>query len=816
MITKFTENAQKVLQIAEDEAIRMKHGSIGAEHILLGLIQKGKSLEILMDLGIPLSSIVEEVKKISKKGEEDVNEVSISYNLQARKVVEFSLEEAHKLEQENIGTEHLLLGIIRGDVNKAAKVLNSIGVSFNKIRQQVLKSVNDNSSSSKRNTSTKKMSTPTVDEITRDLTEVARNNGLDPVIGRDREVTRMIEILSRRNKNNPVLIGEPGVGKTAIAEGLAQRIISKDVPESLIDKRVVIMDMGVVVAGTKYRGEFENRMKNLMKEVEEAGDIIMFIDELHTLIGAGSTEGSLDASNILKPALSRGTFQCIGATTLDEYRKYIEKDTALERRFQPIQVDEPSVDETTLILKGLRPKYEDHHRLEITDEAIEAASAMSSRYISDRFLPDKAIDLIDEAGSKVRLRSYTKSDSIKSLGDKLEAVKAGKALAIMHKDFERASNYREDELSLEESLNELNRVHKEELKLDSPQVTESDIADVVAMWTGIPVSKITETESSKLLNMEKILHESVIGQREAVSAVSKAVRRARAGIKNSDKPVGSFIFMGSSGIGKSQLAKTLAETMFGDEEAMIRIDMTEYMEKHSTSRLVGSPPGYVGHEEGGQLTELVRRKPYSVILLDEIEKAHPDVFNMLLQVLDDGRLTDSKGRTVDFRNTIVIMTSNVGAQTVKETKYVGFGTQSTSNKSESEKSTMMEELRKAFRPEFLNRVDEIIVFHTLERNHLSKIVTLMLNDLTNRLKKMNVEFELTDAAKNKIIDIGYDPQYGARPLRRAIQKHIEDRLSEELLKGTFENDSKVVVGIKSGDFDVRVDLIKDDVLEVSR
>ncbi len=599
------------------------------------------------------------------------------------------------------------------------------------------------------------------------------------------------------------MIGEPGVGKTAIAEGLAQQIVNNEVPEILRDKRVMTLDMGTVVAGTKYRGEFEDRLKKVMDEIRQAGNIILFIDELHTLIGAGGAEGAIDASNILKPSLARGELQCIGATTLDEYRKYIEKDAALERRFQPITVDEPTAEESVQILKGLRDRYEAHHRVSITDEAIEAAVKLSDRYISDRFLPDKAIDLIDEAGSKVRLRSYTTPPNLKELEVKLEEVRKEKDASVQSQEFEKAASLRDTEQRLREQLENTKKSWKEKQGKENSEVTVEDIANVVSSWTNIPVSKLAQTETDKLLNLEEILHSRVIGQDEAVKAVSKAVRRARAGLKDPKRPIGSFIFLGPTGVGKTELARALAESMFGDEDAMIRIDMSEYMEKHSTSRLVGSPPGYVGYDEGGQLTEKVRRKPYSVILLDEIEKAHPDVFNILLQVLEDGRLTDSKGRTVDFRNTIMILTSNVGAEALKRNKYVGFNIQDGEQDYKDMKGKVMEELKKAFRPEFLNRIDEIIVFHALEKPHLKEIVTLMSDQLVKRLKEQEITLELTDAAKEKISEEGYDPEYGARPLRRAIQKHIEDQLSEELLKGTVLTGQSVVIDVENGEFVVK-------------
>ncbi|MBF6633315.1 MAG: ATP-dependent Clp protease ATP-binding subunit, partial [Planococcus sp. (in: Bacteria)] len=600
-----------------------------------------------------------------------------------------------------------------------------------------------------------------------------------------------------------VLIGEPGVGKTAIAEGLAQQIVNNEIPETLRDKRVMVLDMGTVVAGTKYRGEFEDRLKKVMDEIRQAGNVILFIDELHTLIGAGGAEGAIDASNILKPSLSRGELQCIGATTLDEYRKYIEKDAALERRFQPIQVDEPTVEESIQIIRGLRDRYEAHHRVKITDEAIEAAAKMSDRYISDRFLPDKAIDLIDEAGSKVRLRSYTTPPDLKELEARLEAARSEKNEAVQSQEFEKAASLRDAEQKLQNQLDKTKKEWKEKQGKEESEVTVEDIAKVVSMWTGIPVSKLAQTESDKLLNLESILHNRIIGQEEAVTSISKAIRRARAGLKDPKRPIGSFIFLGPTGVGKTELARALAESMFGDEDAMIRIDMSEYMERHSTSRLVGSPPGYVGYEEGGQLTEKVRRKPYSVVLLDEIEKAHPDVFNILLQVLEDGRLTDSKGRRVDFRNTVIIMTSNVGAEELKYNKYVGFNLEDSKTDYKDMKGKMLAELKKAFRPEFLNRIDDMIVFHSLEKENLREIVNLMTKQLVERLKEQDIDLELTEAALEKVANEGYDPEYGARPLRRSLQKHVEDRLSEELLKGTALSGQRIIFDVEDDDFIVR-------------
>jgi ATP-dependent Clp protease ATP-binding subunit ClpC len=800
MFGRFTERAQKVLALAQEEAIRLGHNNVGTEHILLGLIREGEGIaaKALQVLGLGPEKIQKEVETLIGRGQEAVQ--TIHYTPRAKKVIELSMDEARKLGHSYVGTEHILLGLIREGEGVAARVLNNLGVSLNKARQQVLQLLGSNESSSSHRGSSASANTPTLDSLARDLTAIARDGSLDPVIGRAKEIQRVIEVLSRRTKNNPVLIGEPGVGKTAIAEGLAQQIINNEVPETLRDKRVMTLDMGTVVAGTKYRGEFEDRLKKVMDEIRQAGNIILFIDELHTLIGAGGAEGAIDASNILKPALARGELQCIGATTLDEYRKYIEKDAALERRFQPITVNEPTKDESIQILQGLRDRYEAHHRVTITDEAIEASVQLSDRYISDRFLPDKAIDLIDEAASKVRLRSYTAPPNLKELEQKLEEVRKEKDAAVQSQEFEKAASLRDSEQRLREELEKTKDVWKEKQGKENTEVTPEDIAQVVSSWTGVPVSKLAEEETERLLKMEEILHDRVIGQSEAVTAISKAIRRARAGLKDPKRPIGSFIFLGPTGVGKTELARAVAETLFGDEDAIIRIDMSEYMEKHTTSRLVGSPPGYVGHEEGGQLTEKVRRKPYSVILLDEIEKAHPEVFNILLQVLEDGRLTDSKGRTVDFRNTVVIMTSNVGASTLKRNRSLGFAVHSEGQKYNDMKSKVMDELKRAFRPEFLNRIDEIIVFHSLEKEHLLKIVGLMADSLKKRLSDQGIEIELSQAALEKITEEGYDPDYGARPLRRALQRKIEDRLSEELLKGNINKGQTVKIDVEENDF----------------
>lgn len=803
MFGRFTERAQKVLALAQEEAIRLGHNNIGTEHILLGLIREGEGIaaKALQALGLGSDKIQTEVESLIGTGQEGSK--TIHYTPRAKKVIELSMDEARKLGHSYVGTEHILLGLIREGEGVAARVLNNLGVSLNKARQQVLQLLGSNEATgASQQGQPSNANTPTLDSLARDLTSIAKEEGLDPVIGRSKEIERVIQVLSRRTKNNPVLIGEPGVGKTAIAEGLAQAIINNEVPETLRNKRVMTLDMGTVVAGTKYRGEFEDRLKKVMDEIRQAGNVILFIDELHTLIGAGGAEGAIDASNILKPSLARGELQCIGATTLDEYRKYIEKDAALERRFQPIQVNEPTLDESIQILKGLRDRYEAHHRVKITDEAIEESVKLSDRYIADRFLPDKAIDLIDEAASKVRLRSYTAPPNLKELEQKLEETRKEKDAAVQSQEFEKAASLRDSEQRLREELDGMKNEWKKKQGQENTEVAVDDIAQVVASWTGIPVSKLAEEETERLLRMEEILHQRVIGQEEAVKSISKAVRRARAGLKDPKRPIGSFIFLGPTGVGKTELARAVAETLFGDEDAFIRIDMSEYMEKHATSRLVGSPPGYVGHDEGGQLTEKVRRNPYSVILLDEIEKAHPEVFNILLQVLEDGRLTDSKGRTVDFRNTAIIMTSNVGASTLRKNKFLGFAVEGENHEYKDMKGKVMSELKNSFRPEFLNRIDEIIVFHSLEKKHVRQIISLMAEQLKKRLAEQGIEFELTEAAMDKITNEGYDPEYGARPLRRALQKQVEDRLSEELLKGTIQKGQRAIIDLKDDELTV--------------
>ncbi|WDL98964.1 ATP-dependent Clp protease ATP-binding subunit [Alicyclobacillus sp. ALC3] len=796
MYTRFTERAQKVLALAQDEASRLHHPGVGTEHILLGLVREGDGIaaKALISLGVSAEKVQSEVERIIGPGQGQVS--AMTYTPRAKKVIELSIDEARKLNHSYVGTEHILLGLIREGEGVAARVLGNLGISLNKARQQVLQLLGgdltdlgpDKDSAA---------GTPTLDGLARDLTQMARDGKLDPVIGRSSEIERVIQVLSRRTKNNPVLIGEPGVGKTAIAEGLAQRIVNGDIPETLRNKRVMVLDMGTVVAGTKYRGEFEDRLKKIMEEIRQAGNVILFIDELHTLIGAGGAEGAIDASNILKPALARGELQCIGATTLDEYRKHIEKDAALERRFQPITVDQPTPEEAVQILHGLRDRYEAHHRVKITDEALDAAVRLSDRYITDRFLPDKAIDLIDEAASRVRLQTHTAPPNLKELEQRLEKVRGEKDSAVQSQEFEKAASMRDQEQKLKQELESKKAEWQKTQANDDIRVTADDIAHIVAAWTGVPVKQLAQEESERLMNMEGILHSRVIGQEEAVTAVARAIRRARAGLKDPKRPIGSFIFLGPTGVGKTELARALAESMFGDEDAMIRVDMSEFMERHSTARLVGAPPGYVGFEEGGQLTEKVRRKPYSVVLLDEVEKAHPEVFNILLQVLDDGRLTDGKGRTVDFRNTVIIMTSNVGAEQIRKGGSLGFKPD-TASRYEDMKAKVMDDLKRSFRPEFLNRVDEIIVFHPLDEAQISNIVDLMVKDLQKRLAEQEIEFTLTDAAKAFLAKEGFDPQYGARPLKRAIQRHIEDKLSEALLTSSIKRGSRVLIDVGDG------------------
>lgn len=801
---KFTEKALKVLQLAKEEAKQMGSNVVGTEHLLLGLVGEGEGIaaKALSGIGVELDKVREQIANLIGVGEPYNGEVGLTPRV--KRILELANEEARRQEVNYIGTEHLLLGLLMEGEGVAARILMNMGVSPEKIWKQVIRllggepeevpmpATNSLNSTSK-NAGNGPANTPALNEFGRDLTQHAREGKLDPVVGRESEIERVIQILSRRTKNNPVLIGEPGVGKTAVAEGLAQRIIKNKVPETLANKRVVTLDLSAVVAGSKYRGEFEERLKKVMEEIRVDGNIIVFIDELHTLIGAGAAEGAIDAANILKPALARGELQCIGATTLDEYRKYIEKDPALERRFQPITVGEPTIDEAIKILGGLRDRYEAHHRTKITDDAIEAAVRLSDRYISDRFLPDKAIDLMDEAASRVRLSTFTAPPDLKSLEEEIDRLKKEKEAAVLSQEFEKAAQIRDEEHKLREDLAKQRDDWESKRDTDKTAVTAEDIAQIVASWTGIPVKKLAQEESERLLRLEEILHQRVIGQEDAVKAVSRAVRRARAGLKDPKRPIGSFIFLGPTGVGKTELARTLAEALFGEEDALIRIDMSEYMEKHAVSRLVGAPPGYIGHDEGGQLTEAVRRKPYSVVLLDEIEKAHPEVFNILLQVLEDGRLTDTKGRTVDFRNAVVIMTSNVGASFLRK-EALGFAARRDEDvEYKNMRSHVMEDLKKTFRPEFLNRVDELVVFHSLQTEALMQVAEILMKQVNTRLKEQDYDLQVEKSALELIAKEGNDPTFGARPLRRAIQRLIEDVLSEKILLGEFKSGDKIKV-----------------------
>ncbi|MGL5513464.1 MAG: ATP-dependent Clp protease ATP-binding subunit [Sporomusa sp.] len=802
MFNRFTDRARKVLILAQQEAARYGHGYIGTEHLLLGLLREseGVAAKVLMSLNLDVEAVRMQVESILGQGQEQGGD--IGYTPRAKKIIELAMEEALRLGHNYVGTEHLLLGLVREGEGIAAQVLSSMGVDVLLMRQRVIEMLGGYSMPGQTPQPGKPSGhqpassiTPLLDEFGRDLNKMSQEGKIDPVIGRSAEIERVIQILLRRTKNNPVLIGEPGVGKTAIAEGLARRIVEGQVPEILRDKRVVSLNMASIVAGTKYRGEFEERLKKVMDEIRQSGKIVLFIDELHTLIGAGAAEGAIDAANILKPALARGEMQVIGATTLNEYKKYIEKDAALERRFQPITVGEPSVEDAIAILQGIRDKYEAFHRAQITDEAIDAAVKLSHRYISDRFLPDKAIDLMDEAASRVRLQAFSVPPDVKELEQRLEQARTEKEAAIAAQEFERAASLRDMELKIRNQLEDKQKEWKQHGS-ERIVVTAEDIAHVVATWTHIPVKKLAEEESERLLKLEEILHNRVIGQHQAVQAVARAIRRARAGLKDPKRPIGSFLFLGPTGVGKTELSRALAEALFGDETAMIRLDMSEYMEKHTVSRLVGAPPGYIGYEEGGQLTDAVRRKPFSVILLDEIEKAHYDVFNMLLQVLEDGRLTDSQGRTVDFKNTVIIMTSNVGSQFLKkDAAGLGFlsDERAKANDGEAAKSRVMDEVKRIFRPEFLNRVDEIIVFSSLTDVELEQIVDIMLRDVSERLAQANLNMELTDAAKSELFKEGRDHTFGARPLRRAIQKMIEDEISEMIIRQAVAGGDTVLV-----------------------
>ena len=807
---KFTDRAKKVLTLAQEEAQRFNHNYIGTEHLLLGLVREGDGVaaRVLSNMGVQLPKVRSAVEFIIGRGESMVMG-DIGLTPRARKVIELAVDEARRLNHHYIGTEHILLGLVREGEGIAAGVLESLGVNLEKVRAQVMQVVQQSASYSQ-SSSKQQTKTPYMDALGVDLTEAARTNRLGPLVGRSREIDRVMQILSRRTKNNPALIGEPGVGKTAIVEGLAQRIVNGDVPDQLTNKRLVALDIGALVAGTKYRGEFEERLKKIVAEVKETQSIL-FIDELHTLVGAGAAEGAVDAANILKPALSRGELQTIGATTLDEYRKYIERDAALERRFQPIQVDEPSVEETILILHGVRDLYEEHHKLKISDEALKAAANMAARYITDRFMPDKAIDLIDEASSRVRMARSTAPPSVKEAMAGLQSLERELKSAVDNQEFELAAELRDRERKLRDRIEDQQQAVKDSRNGDEIYVTEEDIAQVVSMWTGIPLQRIAGSESDRLLKMEEVLHDRIIGQEEAIAALAKAVRRARAGIKDPRRPIGSFIFLGPTGVGKSYLTKALAEFMFGSEDHLIKIDMSEFMERHSVARLVGAPPGYVGYEEGGQLTEAVRRKSYSVILLDEIEKAHPEAFNMLLQIMEDGNLADAKGRKVDFRNTIIIMTSNVGAESITGNLTMGFTMKEETEKQQKRdydqmKDKVMGQLKQTFRPEFLNRIDDVIVFHSLTKDQIRQIVDLELARVREQVSEQDLTLEVTNEAMDLLGERGYDHTYGARPLRRIIQSLIEDPLAEGLLSHRFEAGSMIRV-------DVEDDLLKLDVVD---
>src|SRR5437870_3821937 len=817
MFERFTERARQVVVLAQDEARALKHNYIGTEHILLGLLreEEGLAARVLESLDITVEEVRAQVARIVGQGDE-VTTGQIPFTPRAKKVLELALREALSLGHNYIGTEHILLGLVRENQGGAASILLDFDADAEKIRNEIIRMLSGPGRRQQGGGAApgeKTKSSKLLDQFGRNLTRQAAEGKSDPVVGRQTEIERVMQILSRRQKNNPVLIGEPGVGKTAVVEGLAQRIANGQVPELLKGKQIYTLDLAALVAGSKYRGEFEERLKKVMKEIQQRGDIILFIDELHNLVGAGAAEGAIDAASILKPALARGELQTIGATTLDEYRKYLERDAALERRFQQIRVDEPSVDDTVQILRGLRDRYEAHHRVRITDDALHAAASLADRYIQDRHLPDKAIDLIDEAGSRMRIRSMSAPPRYRELEDEIEKVRKDKEDAIENQEFEKAASLRDKERKLTQKKRELEESWREnQADAEQPEVGEEEIADIVSMWTGIPVFKLTEAESQKLIRMEEELHKRVIGQEEAITAVSKSIRRARAGIKDPKRPTGSFIFLGPSGVGKTELARTLAEFLFSDEDAMIQVDMSEYMEKHSVSRLVGSPPGYIGYDEGGQLTEAVRRKPYSVLLLDEIEKAHPDVFNILLQILEDGRLTDAQGRTVDFRHAIVIMTSNIGAAEIARNTPLGFAVSEdeTGITYDDMKSRIMGELKKVFRPEFLNRIDDVIVFHKLQKDEIKQIVELLLLRIRESMAERELQLELTGEAKDMLVEKGWDPAMGARPLRRAIQRYVEDPLADFVLREELTPGATVVIDPAPADdeSEVRLTIIK--------
>ena len=810
MMYKFTNRAEKALELAAELAADFGHNYIGTEHILYGLIKEGSGVasQVLTMQEMTPEKVADEIAELIGKGDKIEDEDSIGFTPRSKRVIENAFIEARKLGSEFIGTEHLLIGIMREGDSVAVRIMMDLNVNPQKLYNEIIKVINEdeNAGTSEKQSNSKARGsfnqTPTLNQFGNDLTKQAREGKLDPVIGRKEEIERVIQILSRRTKNNPCLIGEPGVGKTAVVEGLAEKIVAEDVPQMLKNKRVVSLDIASMVAGAKYRGDFEERIKKCLEEVKKAGDVILFIDEVHTIVGAGSAEGAVDAANILKPLLARGEVQVVGATTLNEYRKYIEKDSALERRFSPVNVGEPTQEETTEILKGIRDKYEAHHNVKITDEAIHAAVELSTRYINDRFLPDKAIDLIDEAASRVKMRTFKEPDSLKKMEEKIAALDKEKEEAIRVQDFEKAANLRDKEKEAKEKLQKEKEKWESKNTKSVTTLTEEDIAEVVSGWTGVPVQKLTQSENEKLKNLEQTLHQRVIGQDEAVEAVAKAIRRGRVGLKDPNRPIGSFLFLGPTGVGKTELSKALAESLFGNEDALIRIDMSEYMEPHSVAKLIGSPPGYVGFDEGGQLTEKIRRKPYSVILLDEIEKAHPDVMNMLLQILDDGRLTDSQGRTVNFKNTVIIMTSNIGARMITDKKSLGF-TANNNNKEESQKEyedikkDVMGELKKEFRPEFINRIDEIIVFHKLTDKDVKQIIDIMLKQVTKRLQEQNIDLSIDDKVKDLIAKKGVDTNYGARPLKRAIQNLLEDKIAEEILDGKLEAHKKATATVEN-------------------
>ena len=817
MEERYTPSAKQVLVLAQQQANYFKHQAIGTEHLLLALTMEknGVAAKVLQSFVVTEVDVREEIEHIVGYGnlQRRGADTYLPYSPRTRYVLERAREHAKLFNVEKVGTEHILLALLEDDKTISSRILAALNIDLRKVKNITYRTMGVDATTANRTRkklalSEKKQDngTPTLDELARDLTEMVRKDQIDPVVGRDNEIKRVVQILSRRTKNNPVLLGEPGVGKTAVAEGFSQKIVNGEVPDNLKNKRVMMLDMGSLVAGTKYRGEFEDRLKKIIEEIREDGNVILFIDEMHTLIGAGGAEGAIDASNILKPALARGEVQVIGATTLNEYQKYVEADAALERRFASVTINEPTPEVALTILKGLRPKYEKHHQLQITDEALESTVKLSKRYIASRFLPDKAIDLMDEAAARVRINNAQKVDKVSAIKKKLSELSQEKTEALLKEDFEKAAEIRNEELKIQEKLEKQIQRDKDEEDSNNyrVKVTAEDIAEVVSEWTGVPVTQINRSEGDRLIRLEKILHNRVIGQDEAVKAVSKAIRRARSGLKDPTRPIGSFMFLGPTGVGKTELAKALAEAMFGSEDSMIRIDMSEYMEKYTTSRLIGSPPGYVGYDEGGQLTEKVRNNPYSVVLLDEVEKAHNDVFNILLQVLDDGFLTDSKGRKVDFRNTIIIMTSNLGATALRDEKSVGFGAKDVSDDYEAMAAKVRETLKKTFRPEFLNRLDETVVFHSLNKEEIHQIVKLMAKNIIDRIKEQNINLKITPAAIDIVAEAGFDAEYGARPIRRVLQDKIEDLLSEELLAGNIETGATVTIGAKKGEITIKV------------